>query len=70
MGKTIKATHENGYSGVLYGNSSMSIYYNGREVLHTGFRTIETKEELMEELENMPNFVAMLEKISEEYRNE
>ena len=65
---TIRVSHPNGYSGVLYGESSMSIYYDGREVLHTGVRTIITKEELYKTLEEMPEFIAKLIKISEEYR--
>ena len=65
---TIRVSHPNGYSGVLYGESSMSIYYDGREVLHTGFRSINTKEELYKRLEEMPEFIAMLIKTSEEYR--
>lgn len=49
---------ENGYSGALYGESTMSIYdRTGREVLHTGFREINTLEELIEEVEHFPEFV-------------
>lgn len=46
---------ENGYSGALYGESTMSIFdRTGREVLHTGFRNINTLEELIEEVEHFP----------------
>jgi hypothetical protein len=48
---------ENGYSGALYGESTMSIYdRTGREVLHTGFRDINTEEELIEFVEHFPEF--------------
>lgn len=49
---------ENGYSGALYGESTMSIFdRTGREVLHTAFREINTLEELIEEVEHFPEFV-------------
>ena len=53
----IKVEHPNGYFGILYGISSMRIFdKDGREVLHTGSRTIHTKEELYERLEEFPEF--------------
>ena len=62
----IKAEHPNGFSGILYGERSMSIYYLGKEVLHTGFRNINTAEELYKELEEMPEFLETLLKIDKE----
>ena len=63
----IKYTSENGYTGVLYGESSLSIYdKNGNECMHTGFRSINTYEELIECVEEYPLFRKMLE---EEYKN-
>lgn len=59
----IKVKHSNGYSGILYGKRSMAIFYNGEEVLHTGFRNINTEKELYEELEKMPQFMKMLESL-------
>lgn len=53
--------HPNGYSAKLYGKSSMSIYFKGKEVLHTGFRNVNTEDEVMELLEGMPKFVKLLE---------
>lgn len=51
MSSVVKVEHPNGYIGILYGKQSMSIYdMDGREVLHTGFRHINTKEELYEYL--------------------
>ena len=32
----LKVTHENGYTGVAYGISSLSVYKDDKEVLHTG----------------------------------
>ncbi|HCC04022.1 MAG TPA: hypothetical protein DEP51_04100 [Clostridiales bacterium] len=60
MENEIKVKHPNGYSGILYGKRSMVIFYNNEEVLHTGFRNINTKEELYDNLEKMPEFMKML----------
>ena len=60
MENEIKVEHPNGYSGILYGKRSMAIFYNNKEVLHTGFRNINTKEELYQHLEKMPEFMKML----------
>ena len=54
MNKQVTYTHENGYSATLYGDTSLSIYYGGREVLHTGFRNVETEDEVMNLLEHIP----------------
>ena len=56
----IMVEHENGYYGCLYGKSSMSIYKDGIEVLHTGFRNINTPDELYEQLSEMPDFMEMI----------
>ena len=53
--------HKNGYVARLYGKSSLSVYFNGKEVLHTGFRNVNTEDEVMELLEGMPKFVKLLE---------
>lgn len=51
----IKVDHQNGFSGVLYGESSMSIYdKDGHEVIHTGSRNINTEKELRDLLERLP----------------
>lgn len=72
--KTIKYTSKNGYTGVLYGRSSLAIYNkDGKEVLHTGFRTINTYEELVETVETFPEFFELLKgaalKIKEDFQN-
>lgn len=52
----IMVEHENGYYGFLYGKSSMSIFKDNKEVLHAGFRNINTPDELYEILSEMPSF--------------
>lgn len=57
----VKVEHPNGYMGILYGKSSMSIYdKDGHECLHTCFRTPQTKEELYEVLETMPRTMEII----------
>lgn len=59
--KPIRYKSANGYSGSLYGVSSMTIYDpDGREIMHTGFRTPNTFEELKEIVDSMPEFIRML----------
>lgn len=61
MGEVIEYKSENGYTGKLYGKSSLSIYNSiGREVMHTCFRRINTLEELKEEVEEFPEFLRVL----------
>ena len=58
----IHARHENGYSGALYGTSSMSIYRpDGSECLYTRKRAVNTEKELMELLDRMPGFFREIE---------
>ena len=54
--------HKNGYSARLYGKSSVSVYFNGKEVLHTGFRNVNTEDEVMKMLDGMPGFFNVVEK--------
>ncbi len=57
----IRIEHSNGYTGILYGKSSMAIFdSSGNQILHTGFRTINTKEELYKKLESMPKFCEII----------
>lgn len=63
----IKVEHPNGYMGILYGKSSMSIYdKDGHECLHTGSRNLQTESELYELLEDLPRNMEMLAKIVKE----
>lgn len=52
--------HKNGYCGCLYGKSSMSIFKDNKEVLHTGSRNINTADELYEILSEMTSFMEKL----------
>lgn len=49
--------HQNGFSAVLYGKSSMSILKNKKEVLHTGNRSVNTEKEVMDFLDKFPEFM-------------
>ena len=54
-------TSPNGYTGRLYGKSSMSIYDSvGTEVFHTGTRSINTYNDLVETIDAFPGFLKML----------
>ena len=66
----IEVKHPNGYVGTLYGNSSLSISKDGKEVFHTGYRRVETKEEVYQMLGEMPMFIKMLERVSEQIDGE
>ena len=67
MGEVIKYTSDNGYPGVLYGRSQLSIYDpEGHESLNTGFRNINTYEELVETVNEQPEFMKALEKMRSE----
>lgn len=67
MNDTIKYTSDNGYTGVLYGQSSLSIYNtDGKEIMHTGFRNINTYEELVRVVDEHPKFMEMLQKWQKE----
>ena len=64
----IRVDHPNGYSGLLYGESSMLIFKNGEEVMHTGFRNadLQTADDLYKYLDDIPEFMAMLERAAEQ----
>ena len=64
MNKPVTYTHENGYSATLYGDTSLSIDYGGREVLNTGQRNVETEDEVMNLLEHMPDLMNNFQKFS------
>ena len=57
--------HKNGYSAKLYGKSSLSIYFKGKEVAHTGSRNVNTEEEVMELLRRYPNLMKIIQKWKE-----
>lgn len=64
MSKNISYTHPNGYTGLLYGKSSLVVQNSeGRDVFHTGFRNINTLDELKGWLDDFPQFVGLLERM-------
>ena len=64
--KSITYTHENGYSATLYGEASMVVRYEGQEVMHTGFRNVNTEDEVMDLLEMQPRLRDSLERMIDE----
>ena len=53
--KDIGYKSENGYTGYLYGKSSMSIVNpDGNEVMHTSSRKVNTEEELKKAVDHYP----------------
>lgn len=61
---------ENGYTGKLYGERSMSIYDpNGKEVLHTGFRSINTLKALRRVVDGFPEYRKKLTEIVKDAKN-
>ena len=61
MKPTIKYTSPNGYTGILYGESSLAVFKpDGTESLHTGRRKIETYEELVKLVDDHPNLLKIL----------
>ena len=57
----IEYTSENGYTGVLYGKLSFVIHDSaGRMVFHTGFRNINTYDELVKQVEAYPELRKLL----------
>lgn len=58
----VKYTSDNGYTGILSGRSTLTIYDNhGDVVLHTGHRKANTYDELVNIVEGFPEFMKMLE---------
>lgn len=64
--KKISYKHPNGYTGTLYGKSSLIVHdINGREVLHTGSRNINTFEELVNWLDSFPELIKIIKLVIE-----
>jgi hypothetical protein len=62
----IKVKHPNGYEGLLYGEHSVVVFKNKKEVLHSGSTLLKTKEELYNFLEEMPEMLKKLDAILED----
>lgn len=57
----ITYTSDNGYTGILYGESSFSIRdSSGHEVLHTGSRSFNNIKDLMTHVDDFPRFREVL----------
>jgi hypothetical protein len=67
MKKVVAIHHDNGYTGIMYGESSLVVKdtATGREIFHTGFRNINTEAELMDFLDSFPEFLELLDGIGE-----
>lgn len=64
MSDIIEYTSDNGYTGRLYGESSLIIFNpDGTESMHTGSRNINTREELVKIVDEHPKFIEMLMKV-------
>ena len=64
MSDIIEYTSDNGYTGRLYGESSLIIFKpDGTESMHTGSRNINTREELVKIVDEHPKFIEMLMKV-------
>ena len=60
-GKRIEYSSKNGYTGVIYGKSTLVVYDGtAKEVFRTGNRAIETIGELKTFVDSFPAFVEML----------
>ena len=71
MKPTIKYTSPNGYTGILYGESSLAVFKpDGTESLHTGRRNIETYEELVKLVDDHPNLLKILLERRDEWEGE
>lgn len=67
MSKQIQYTSKNGYTGILYGKSSLMIFdKDGKLSLHTGFRSANTYEELVEVVEEHPRLVKLIQGIPDD----
>ena len=63
----IEYTSDNGYIGILYGNSSFSIRdSSGHEILHTGSRSFNDIKSLIERVDKFPEFYSKLLEVSDE----
>lgn len=52
---------ETGYKGVMYGKSNLSVFdKNGKEVMHTGSRNINTYNELVRFVDTFDEFIKIL----------
>ena len=62
MSDSIEYKSNNGYTGRMYGESSLSIFEteSGKEVFHTGFRNCNNLDDLQELVDGFPTFMRLL----------
>ena len=69
MSDSIEYESNNGYTGRMYGKSSLSIFEteSGKEVFHTGFRKCNNLEELQKQVEDFPKLLDAISRMKEEW---
>jgi hypothetical protein len=56
----------NGYTGRMYGKSSLSIFdTNGKEIFHTGFRTCNNLKDFHKQVDDFPKFLDVISRMKE-----
>ena len=72
MSDTIEYESNNGYTGRMYGKSSLAIYEtaSGKEVFHTGFRRCNNLEELQKQVEEFPKLLDVISRMKEEWNEQ
>ena len=67
MNDFIEYKSNNGYTGRVYGKSSLSIYESesGEVVFHTGFRKCNNMKELRKQVEEFPKFLNAISRMKE-----
>lgn len=68
MSDFIEYRSTNGYTGRMYGKSSLSIYEtsSGKEVFHTGFRRCNNLKELRKQVDEFPKLLDAISRMKEE----
>lgn len=68
MSDFIEYKSNNGYTGRMYGKSSLSIYESesGEEVFHTGFRKCNNLKDLRKQVEEFPKLLNAISRMKEE----
>lgn len=72
MNNNIQVTHENGYTGILYGKQSLVVLKDNEEVMHTGFRNknLKTSQDLYDFLDKFPRLLEILKEVDNEEEGE
>ena len=68
MDNFIEYRSNNGYTGRMYGKSSLSIFEtaSGKEVFHTGFRKCNSLGDLRKQVEEFPKLLDVISRMKEE----